>query len=797
MIKPRSAYGRRAVHVLVAAERLELRRLFAGGALDTTFGDGGAAAADYHRLNENVGRVLVQPDQKVLVCGSTGDVSTGANDFILARFNPDGTPDAGFGGGDGIALNSYWFNDRIYDLALQADDKIVGVGGAGNGYFHALRFNADGSVDTSFGSEGTGIVSVPVPNTLGHGSGGASSVVVQPDGRIVIGGTTGYGSLDALDFALLRFNPDGRLDTTFGGGDGISIGELRGGGYLSGLLLAPDGRILAGCSRGADFQRDFAIARFNPDGTLDRTYGGGDGIVTADFGADDQLNDMTFMPDGGVIAVGVTERSFVNDLGDMAVFRVDPDGSPAAGFGNQGKVRKSWPIAVTNYEAAFGVLVNAAGRIVVTGSLGAWTGLMALHPNGAIDTTFGSGGLVTSHIGQWMDGRGGASLQADGKILVGGHLVLPPADRQIDLGVARYLGPSTPLTARAGGPFSLDEGERVILQGTASGDPDVPITAFEWDLDYDGVTFEVDVSGAAAPVYTPAGLDGPATRTAAFRVRDAGGNVSNVSTTTITVRNVAPTVTLADPNPANPVPFQAVKFNATFTDPAAEDRLEVSWDFGDGTSVPFHWAPSGADAPTHGYRETGEYTVTVTVRDDDGATASKSLIVKVELVALQAAPCDPAQKWLAVGGTAGNDAISFSSSDPSDVRVLRNGVRSGPFSDVSRIFAFAGTGRDLITVSGSVRAPAVLDGGDGSDLLAGGGGDDVLLGGPGLDVLVGLVGRDTLVGGMGYDLLVGNRQTTKYEGDADVTITCRGVAVTPVRRRTDARDASALVMNRA
>jgi hypothetical protein len=296
------------------------------------------------------------------------------------------------------------------------------------------------------------------------------------------------------------------------------------------------------------------------------------------------------------------------------------------------------------------------------------------------------------------------------------------------------------------------------------------------------------MSGPAAPLYTPAGLDGPATRTAAFRVRDAAGNVSNVSTTTITVRNAAPTVALADPNPDNPVPFQSVKFNATFTDPAATDRLEVSWDFGDGTGVPFHSAPSGADAPAHAYRGTGEYTVTVTVRDDDGATASKSLKVHVEPVAVQAAPCDPAQKWLAVGGTAGNDVISFSPSGATALRVLRNGVRSGPFDDVNRIFAFGGPGRDLITVSTAVRAPAVLDGGDGSDVLTGGAGDDVLLGGPGLDVLVGLVGRDTLVGGMGFDLLLGNRNATRIEGDADVNVTCGGVAVTPVRRRMDGRE---------
>jgi Ca2+-binding RTX toxin-like protein len=163
------------------------------------------------------------------------------------------------------------------------------------------------------------------------------------------------------------------------------------------------------------------------------------------------------------------------------------------------------------------------------------------------------------------------------------------------------------------------------------------------------------------------------------------------------------------------------------------------------------------------------------------------LKLKVEPVAVQTPPCDPAQKWLAVGGTAGDDVITFSPHGRSGVRVSLNGKSSGIFSDVARIFAFGGPGRDDISVSGGVKAPALLDGGDGNDRLTGGGGDDVLLGGPGMDVLSGLQGRDTLVGGMGLDVLHGGPRSTRYEGDADVTVTCAGVTVRPVRRRMDGR----------
>lgn len=871
---------RQAPSAAARVERLEPRRLLAAGALDTSFGNGGGVAIDYRGYNENVGDVLVQPDGKILISGNTNDIRGPEHDFILARLNPDGSPDVTFGGGDGIAVNHSGPNDHIFALALQADGKIIGVGGGGSGFVQFLRYHIDGSLDTTFGSGG--IVSIRVPNAQGRGAGGATSVAIQPDGKIVAAGTT-YGS-DNNDVALLRLNPDGTLDSEFGGGDGIVVSDFTESDYAYSVLLTPQGKILVGGAQGTFRGHNFAIIRYNADGTLDATFGGGDGLVTTDFGADDQIRDMAFTPDGGVVAVGGLDRRGANDVGDMAIFRTTADGTPMAGFGAQGRVRQNWPLSVTNFEFAYGVVVNAGGTIVVSGSLGAAVGLVAFKPNGTRDMTFGSVGLVTSRMPRWIDGRG-VALQADGRLVVGGHYVLPEP-RQIDLGVWRHLGPLTPLTARAGGPFMLAEGERIILHGDASGDPDAPITAFEWDLDYDGVTFDIDASGAA-PVYSPAGFDGrEGARTAALRVRDSNGNVSNVSTTTITVRNVAPTVAiegstdarregarvnlsaavsdpsdadraagfayawtvtragqtfasgtdrefsftpedegtyaviltvtdkdggsatamasvevsnatptvnLAGPTPVNPVPWQTAKFSATLADAGAADRLEVAWDFGDGTTVQFRTVSTGVTAASHVYREPGQYTVTASVRDDDGATASASLRVTVEPVAIQTAPCEPAQRWLAVGGTAGDDRILFTPQGRSAVRATVNGRRWGPFSDISRIFAFGGPGRDWIAAAGGVAAPVVFDGGEGNDLLNGGAGDDVLLGGAGRDTLIGLQGRDILVGGAASDILLGGRTARLIEGDADVDVSCFVVTVTPVRHRPNRRQTGALL----
>jgi uncharacterized delta-60 repeat protein len=874
--RSRRARGQALTRHGLVPEVLEPRRLLSAGDLDPTFGTDGAAAADYLGNNENFGAMLVQPDGKVLLAGSTRYGNGPESDNVLARLNADGTTDTTFGGGDGVVAVDSSVNDFFSDLALQDDGKIVTVGGSARDGVEVYRYNPDGSPDATFGTAGK--ASFAIINAGRRGHSGGIAVAVQSDGRIVVGGATvGLDDRkpDGIDFALLRFNPDGTLDPTFGNG-GVVVSDFSPNDALQSLLLTPDGHILIGGSVGTPgafdaATADFAVLRYNADGSLDTTFGGGDGIATADFGAVDQIYDMTFTDDGDIVAVGGKEWIASYDFGDMAVWRLNPDGTSDTAFGTQGQ-------ATFNYgsrEVAHGVAVNAAGRILVSGGMNLI--VISLTPDGKLDPSFGDHGLVYDYLPTFADGRR-AALQADGRLIVGGYWHDGGRTREIDLAAWRLFGPVTPLTARAGGPFAVAEGEQVRLDGDASGDPDAPIVAFEWDLDYDGVTFDVDASGAAPPIYSPTTVDGLAgSRAAGLRVRDSRGNVSPVSTTTITVRNVAPTAAiegstdarpegtpvrltaavtdpsaadtaagftyawsvtrdgkpfaagdareftftpddqgtyvvtlsatdkdgataaatprtvevtnaaptlrLADPFPANPVPWQSVKFAALPADPGAADVLEVSWDFGDGTTLPFKAVAAGGATPSHVYQAPGRYTVTARVRDDEGAEATATQTVAVTSVALQTAPCDPAQRWLAVGGTAGNDAVLFNPQGRTGVRAWLNGRRSDAFSDVTRILAYGGPGNDAISVVGGVRTPALLDGGAGNDVLFGGGGDDVLVGGEGRDVLFGLQGRDTLVGGAGIDLLLGGRGATLIQGDAEVVLSCGGVTVTPPGRR--------------
>ncbi|MGE3774466.1 MAG: calcium-binding protein, partial [Gammaproteobacteria bacterium] len=181
-----------------------------------------------------------------------------------------------FAVGDGIVTTAVGSSDdQAVSLAVQEDGRIVVAGSSSNGSngdFALVRYNADGTLDTGFGG-GDGIVTTPIGNVNDVGR----SVVVQPDGRIVVAGYSRVGSND--EFALIRYNADGTLDTSFGGGDGIvttPVGSSHGQGFS--VTMQPDGMIVvAGITIGSSF--DFALVRYNADGTLDTSFGSGDGIV--------------------------------------------------------------------------------------------------------------------------------------------------------------------------------------------------------------------------------------------------------------------------------------------------------------------------------------------------------------------------------------------------------------------------------------------------------------------------------------------------------------------------------------
>jgi PKD repeat protein len=200
---------------------------------------------------------------------------------------------------------------------------------------------------------------------------------------------------------------------------------------------------------------------------------------------------------------------------------------------------------------------------------------------------------------------------------------------------------------------------------------------------------------------------------------------------------------------------QPVSVSGSFSDVGTLDTHQVSWDFGDGTTIPYHPSTdSGALAPQKVYTATGTYTVTVLVQDDDGGIASTSRTVTVKAVELQPDPFNPGKTALVVGGTLGDDVVQYVSNSKG-MNVVINGVSQGCFNPTGRLIAFGQAGADVISGARSITLACEFYGGAGSDALSGGNGADILVGGDGDDVLDGGSGRDIVLGGAGTDYLSG------------------------------------------
>ena len=375
-----------------------------------------------------------------------------------------GTLDTTFGAGGKLTTSIGSGNDLGYSVALQGDGKIV-VGGASNNNgspydFALVRYNANGTLDTGFGSGGK------VTTDIGGSADWGYSVAVQGDGKMVLAGVSLNGS--NYDFALVRYNANGALDTSFGSGGKATtdFGGSQEFGY--GVAVQGDGKILvAGYSDKSSGNNDFALVRYNANGTLDAGFGSG-GKVTTDFGSDDRCRSLAVQIDGKIVVAG---HAYNGTRWVFALIRYANDGMLDNTFGSGGKVTTG--IGSSNDEG-HGVTIQADGKIVVAGA--AMNGnnwgfaLMLYSANGTLDTSFGSGGKVTTDFGSATDGGMSVAVQTDGRILVGGYsdkdsgnydfaLVRYNADGTLDTG----FGSSGKVTTAIGS--SVDLGYSVAVQG--------------------------------------------------------------------------------------------------------------------------------------------------------------------------------------------------------------------------------------------------------------------------------------------------------------------------------------------
>ena len=380
----------------------------APGDLDPTFGTGGIALGP---VGSNAEAIVRQPDGKLVVAGYR---ATSPLHFFVARYDADGTPDASFGTGGVVETPIGTGHAGARGLVLQPDGKIVAAGshvkGPSDGDFALVRYQTDGTLDPTFGAGG-------IVTTGGPTNEGAFSLVLQTDGKLVAAGTKWTGT--EYTFALARYEADGTLDATFGSG-----GWVTGpGNEVNAILQQPDGKLVVA---GYDISpnRNFALARYETDGTLDASFGTNGMVTTSMSFYHDQAFALVRQADGGFVAAGLTDNGFNTDL-SLVLVRYDAVGVLDASFGTGGISTK---IPGALYRIGLGLVEQPDGKLVmaahtIVDALGE-IAVARWQANGTLDTGFGSGGLVTTRIGGGVDVAKGLVFQPDGRIVIAGSAAL-------------------------------------------------------------------------------------------------------------------------------------------------------------------------------------------------------------------------------------------------------------------------------------------------------------------------------------------------------------------------------------
>jgi uncharacterized delta-60 repeat protein len=276
-----------------------LARYDTNGVLDDGFGTYGmvTTAVGTNDLDNGLS-VAIQDDEKILLAGSSNDGNR--TYFALVRYDTNGTLDNSFGSGGKIISSVGYINDEARAVAIQADGKIVLAGLSQTSEdinFALARYNYDGTLDSAFGTAGV------VSTFFGSSDKGASSLVIQKDGKLVIVGTSD-GS-----YAVLRYNSDGSLDSSFNG-NGMVVTNVGGSyDYGNSVAIQTDDKILVGGTTIKPANSDFALVRYNSDGSFDNTFGN-DGIVITDFDkSDDVANCVAIQRDGKILLAGYMSDS--------------------------------------------------------------------------------------------------------------------------------------------------------------------------------------------------------------------------------------------------------------------------------------------------------------------------------------------------------------------------------------------------------------------------------------------------------------------------------------------------------
>jgi uncharacterized delta-60 repeat protein len=426
-----------ALLAVAASATASVASAASAGSLDSTFSGDGKVTTRFEPGSHFVGGLAIQPDGKILVAGRV------KGRFALARYNPNGTLDQTWGG-DGLVETSLTRGtDGAQAVAVQANGKVVATGFAAGkgGRFAVVRYKSDGRLDPTF--SGDGVKATDFTKRLDE----AFDVAIQADGKIVLAGCTRVGMFLGGRFAIARYTSDGKLDLTLGGDGKVTTNFTTHNDCARGIAIQSDGKIVA-AGGAAIFtflpESMFALARYNADGTRDSSFDG-DGKLMTSFGTqEEQASGVAIQADGKIVAAGhAGQTQFTTDT-QFALARYDMSGTLDTSFDGDGLVLTNFTNGFDGADA--GVAIQSDGKIVAAGSAdaSATTGtgfaLSRYTAAGSPDTTFsGDGKVKTEFTGRSNSATQLATalaIQVDGKIVVAGTV-----GEFHKFAVARYIGP--------------------------------------------------------------------------------------------------------------------------------------------------------------------------------------------------------------------------------------------------------------------------------------------------------------------------------------------------------------------
>lgn len=497
-----SAIFSRRIHLQVCVFFVSVIISFAGGQsvarasdgdIDPTFGTGGRVRVNnVDDVSDHARTVAIQPDGKILVGGDTnGSNNTGVT--ILNRLNPDGSLDPGFGNGGKIIGPQI----TLGGVVILPDGKILTAGAIRASQipvvnFVLTRYNSDGTLDTTFGVDGYAMIG-PQSQSIVYTFGNA--LVIQPDGKIVAVGVATINP-GGDRFLIARFNADGSRDESFGSAGVVFTRFTNGETQALAVALDADGKIVVSGYNVADqVTRNFALARYNTNGSLDMDFGL-EGQVTTNFAFRNfaQANAVVIQPDGKIIAAG----GFTRQATGFLLARYKSDGRLDQAYGSGGKVDTGFADGATGYGHA--AILQNDGKLLVAGTH-AFSGmnstflLARYNTDGSYDQSFGDGGVVISPQDAGFDQGFALAFYPGGKLIAAGA-VDEPGGSYLDFAIARYIVNSA---ARNRTKFDFD--------GDAKADASV-YRGGTWYLDRSTAGFYAAQFGLGSDKVVPADYDG-------------------------------------------------------------------------------------------------------------------------------------------------------------------------------------------------------------------------------------------------------------------------------------------------